>query len=134
MEGPAACDGRKARVPSCDGKFGLSAPPLVIDGAVVAGGLDGRVYVFEAATGKLLATHDTAVAYQGVNKLAGRWRLDRRGWPVRRRRPAVRELGLRLSFGQQAGNALVAYRPTSKKPSSSGRDCADRGTRAGPDY
>jgi len=107
----ADCEGaRKARVPSCDGKFGLSAPPLVVDGAVIAGGLDGRLYVFEATTGKLLATHDTAVPFQGVNKLSGA------GGSIDAAGPFAGD-GLLFvgsgygSFGQQAGNVLVAYRP-----------------------
>lgn len=107
----ADCEGgRKARVATCDGKFGLSAPPLVIDGAVVAGGLDGRLYVFEAATGRLLATHDTAVPFQGVNKLAGA------GGSIDAAGPFAGAGMLFIgsgygSFGQQAGNVLVAYRP-----------------------
>lgn len=108
----ADCEGdnRKTRVPSCAGKFGLSAPPLVIDGAVIVGGLDGRVYVFEAATGKLLATHDTAVPFQGVNKLAGA------GGSIDAAGPFAGDGHLFVSsgygsFGQQAGNVLVAYRP-----------------------
>ena len=106
-------DDRKARVPSCAGKFGLSAPPLVIDGAVIAGGLDGRLYVFEAATGKLLATHDTAVPFQGVNK------LDGKGGTIDAAGPFAGD-GLLFvssgsaSIGQQAGNVLVAYRPKTK--------------------
>jgi len=102
-------DNRKARVPSCAGKFGLSAPPLVVDGAVIAGGLDGRLYVFEAATGKLLATHDTAVPFKGVNK------LDGKGGSIDAAGPFAGD-GLLFvssgyaSFGQQAGNVLVAYR------------------------
>jgi len=104
-----ATDGRKTRVPSCDGKFGLSAPPLVVDGAVVAGGLDGRLYVFEATSGKLLAGYDTAVAYQGVNKVAGA------GGSIDAAGPFAGDGMLFVgsgygSFGQQPGNVLVAYR------------------------
>lgn len=103
-------DGRKARVPSCDAKFGISAPPLVIDGAVVAGGLDGRVYVFEATSGKLLSSFDTAVPFTGVNKVAGA------GGSIDAAGPFAGDGMLFISsgyasFGQQAGNALVAYRP-----------------------
>jgi polyvinyl alcohol dehydrogenase (cytochrome) len=112
----ADCGGeRKARVPSCEGKFGLSAPPLVIDGAVVAGGLDGRLYVFEAATGKLLATHDTAIPFQGVNRLAGA------GGSIDAAGPFAGDGMLFVgsgygSFGQQAGNVLVAYRVKASLP------------------
>ena len=108
----ADCEnGRKARVASCDVRFGISAPPLVVDGTVIAGGLDGRLYVFDAATGKLLATHDTAVAYpQTVTKLAGS------GGSIDAAGPFAGDGMLFVgsgygSFGQQAGNVLVAFRP-----------------------
>ncbi|WP_068876048.1 MULTISPECIES: PQQ-binding-like beta-propeller repeat protein [unclassified Phenylobacterium] len=107
---PDCGNGRQARVPSCAGKFGISAPPLVIDGAVVVGGLDGRVYVFEAASGKLLATHDTAVPFQGVNKLAGAGGSIDAAGPFAGGGLLFVGSGY-ASFGQQAGNALVAYRP-----------------------
>jgi polyvinyl alcohol dehydrogenase (cytochrome) len=108
----ADCEnGRKARVGSCDARFGISAPPLVVDGTVIAGGLDGRLYVFDAATGKLLATHDTAVAYpQTVTKIAGS------GGSIDAAGPFAGDGMLFVgsgygSFGQQAGNVLVAFRP-----------------------
>ncbi|MBW8816074.1 MAG: PQQ-binding-like beta-propeller repeat protein [Caulobacterales bacterium] len=102
--------GRKARVPSCDVRFGLSAPPLVVDGTVIAGGLDGRLYVFEAATGKLLATHDTAVPFQAVNKLAGAGGSIDAAGPFAGDGMVFVSSGY-ATFGQQAGNVLVAFRP-----------------------
>jgi polyvinyl alcohol dehydrogenase (cytochrome) len=108
----ADCEnGRRARVGSCDMRFGISAPPLVVDGTVIAGGLDGRLYVFDAATGKLLATHDTAVAYpRTVTKIAGA------GGSIDAAGPFAGDGMLFVgsgygSFGQQAGNVLVAFRP-----------------------
>ena len=107
----ADCDnGRKARVGACDTRFGISAPPLVVDGAVIAGGLDGRLYVFDAVTGKLLATHDTAVAYQGVNKLAGHGGSIDAAGPFAGAGMVFVGSGYG-SFGQMAGNVLVALRP-----------------------
>lgn len=105
------CDGgRQARVPSCAGKFGISAPPLVVDGGVVVGGLDGRVYVFDSRSGKLLATHDTAVPFETVNGVKGA------GGTIDAAGPFAGDGHLFISsgyasFGQQAGNVLVAYRP-----------------------
>jgi polyvinyl alcohol dehydrogenase (cytochrome) len=108
----ADCEnGRKARVGSCDVRFGISAPPLVVDGTVIAGGLDGRLYVFDAVTGKLLASRDTAVVYpQTVTKLAGS------GGSIDAAGPFAGDGMLFVgsgygSFGQQAGNVLVAFRP-----------------------
>jgi len=103
-------NGRKARVPTCDSKFGISAPPLVVDGTVVAGGLDGRVYVFEAASGKLLSSFDTAVPFTGVNKVTGAGGSIDAAGPFAGAGMLFISSGY-ASFGQQAGNALVAYRP-----------------------
>lgn len=105
------CDhDRKTKVPTCDVRFGISAPPLVIDGTVIAGGLDGRLYAFDAKTGALLATHDTAVAYQTVNKLAGAGGSIDAGGPFAGDGMVFVGSGYG-SFGQQAGNVLVAFRP-----------------------
>lgn len=105
------CTGeRRTRVSGCNIRFGLSAPPIVVDGAVIAGSLDGRLHVFEAATGKLLATHDTAVPFETVNKLPGK------GGSIDAAGPFAGDGMLFVSsgyvqFGQTAGNVLVAYRP-----------------------
>ncbi len=105
------CEGeRKARVGICGTKYGLSAAPLVVDGAVLAGGLDGRLYVWEAASGKLLATYDTAVPYQPVNGIKGAGgSIDAAGLFAGDGMVFVNS-GY-ASFGQMAGNVLVAYRP-----------------------
>ncbi|WP_334160775.1 outer membrane protein assembly factor BamB family protein [Phenylobacterium sp.] len=109
------CEGPRAKVTICANRYGLSAAPLVVDGAVVAGSLDGRLWVFDAATGKVLAMHDTATtAYQPVNKIPGAGgSIDAAG---------VFAGGGMLfvnsgyaSFGQAAGNVLVAYRPKGAK-------------------
>jgi len=103
-------NGRQARVPICAGKFGLSAPPLVVDGAVIAGSLDGRLHVFDGKTGKLLSTHDTAVPFQTVNGFKGA------GGSIDAAGPFAGDgmvfVGSSYSsFGQAGGNVLVAYRP-----------------------
>lgn len=107
----ADCEnGRKARVSSCAERFGISAPPLVVDGTVIAGGLDGRVYVFDAVSGKLLSTHDTAVAYSGVNKIAGHGGSIDAAGPFAGDGMVFVGSGYG-SFGQMGGNVLVALRP-----------------------
>lgn len=105
------CDGARAKLSACKTRFGLSAAPLVIDGTVVAGSLDGRVWVFDAKTGKVLAMHDTATtAYQPVNKIAGSGgSIDAAGLFAGDGHLFVNSgYG---SFGQMPGNVLVAYRP-----------------------
>ena len=107
---PDCAGEREKRLMGCSVRFGISAPPLVVDGAVIAGSLDGRVYVFDAASGKLLATHDTAVPFETVNKLPGK------GGSIDAAGPFAGDGMLFVpsgyaSFGQTAGNVLVAYRP-----------------------
>jgi polyvinyl alcohol dehydrogenase (cytochrome) len=50
---------RLARAPLCATNYGLSPAPLVIDGAVVTGATDGRLRIFDAASGELLFAFDT---------------------------------------------------------------------------
>ena len=105
------CKGdRKAKIAGCEGHYGLSAAPLVIDGAVLAGALDGRLWVFNAATGKVLAVHDTALSFQsatGVTGVGGS--IDATGVFAGDGLVFVNS-GYGM-FGQQPGNVLVAYRP-----------------------
>ncbi len=110
---PDCGGGRQAKVAICAGKFGLSAPPLVVDGTVIAGGLDGRLYVFDAATGKLLATYDTAISYTTVNKIKGAGGSIDAAGPFAGDGMVFVSSGYG-SFGQMAGNVLVAFRPKAK--------------------
>jgi len=105
------CTGPRAKIAICGGKYGLSAAPLVIDGALLAGSLDGRLWVFEAATGKVIGMVDTAAAaYQPVNKIPGAGgSIDAAGLFAGDGMVFVNSgYG---SFGQAAGNVLVALKP-----------------------
>ncbi len=69
----ADCDGDPpAASASCGRMFGISSAPAVIDGAVIAGGLDGYLYVLDAKDGKQLWKFDTAISVQGINGVAGK--------------------------------------------------------------
>ena len=107
---PDCGNGRQARVPICAVRYGLSAPPLVVDGAVIAGGLDGRLYVFDGVTGKLLSTLDTAVAFEAVNKVPGKGGTIDAAGPFAGDGMVFVGSGY-ASFGQQAGNVLIALKP-----------------------
>ncbi len=102
-------NGRQARVPICAGKFGLSAPPLVVDGAVIAGSLDGRLHVFDGKTGRLLSTHDTAGPFETVNGFKGAGGSIDAAGPFAGDGMVFVGSGY-ASFGQAGGNVLVAYR------------------------
>ncbi len=105
-----ACDPpRGAKVAGCLAHAGISAAPIVLDKSLVAAGLDGRVWILDAATGKVIATHDTIASFTGINGAMGvGGAIDAAG---------VFAGGGSLfinsgygQFGQQPGNVLIAYR------------------------
>lgn len=51
---------------------GLSAAVTVIDGAVIAPGLDGVIHAYDTITGQEIWSYDTRRDYQGANGLSGR--------------------------------------------------------------
>ena len=106
---PDCSDARKARSPGCE-RPGISAPPLVVDGAVLAAGLDGRLWVLEAATGKVLASLDTAGPRDSLNGLPARGGSIDSGGLYAGGGMVFVGSGY-AAFGQPAGNALIAYRP-----------------------
>lgn len=105
------CSGeRQKKLPTCSRHAGFSTAPSIIDGAVIAAGLDGRLYVFDKDTGKLLWTYDTLRSYQGINGVAGE------GGAIDAASISAAN-GLLLvnsgygMFGQKAGNVLLAFKP-----------------------
>ena len=107
---PDCAGDRAKKVAGCDGHAGISAPPLAIDGAVLAGGLDGRLWVLDAATGQVLAKHDTIGSYQTISGIAGSGgAIDATGLFAGDGMVFVNSgYG---QFGEQPGNVLIAYRP-----------------------
>ena len=105
------CSGdRLRRMPTCARLYGFSAAPAVIDGAVVAGSLDGYLYVFDGSNGKLLGKFDTAIAYQGINGVSGR------GGAIDSASISAGDGLLFVNsgyamFGQAPGNVFLAFRP-----------------------
>lgn len=68
---PDCAEGRDIRVPSCQVRYGFSAKPLVVDGALVAGNIDGRLFVFDGEDGSVLFEFDTAQTFTTVNQVEG---------------------------------------------------------------
>lgn len=110
----ADCTGdRVTRVPACARAIGLSAAPSVIDGAVVQGGLDGRLYILDGADGRLLWSFDTAIAYQGINGVAGKGgAID--GPSIAAANGLLFVNSGYAMFGQVPGNVFLAFRPKTK--------------------
>lgn len=68
----ADCSGiRKNYVSACARNFGLSAATLLVDGAVIQGGNDGYVRIFDSNNGRQLFKFDTAHDYQTINGVPG---------------------------------------------------------------
>ena len=103
-------DGRRERLPTCDARYGLSATPLVVDGAVVTGGLDGRIHIFEARTGDVLFRYDTARPFETINGVEGTGgSIDSHSIGAG---AGMLFIGSGYgSFSQAPGNVLLAFRP-----------------------
>lgn len=67
----ADCDNRSERLRGCETRNGLSATPLLIDGALVSAGVDGRLYIFDKENGDVLFQYDTVKEYDTVNGVPG---------------------------------------------------------------
>ena len=68
---PECNDERSERLRRCESLYGFSATPLSVDGAVIAGGLDGRLFVFNSESGELIYQYDTVRDYETINGVAG---------------------------------------------------------------
>lgn len=88
----------------------FSAAPAIIDGAVVAAGLDGAVHVIDKTNGKLLWSYQTAREFDGVNGVKGKGgSIDSNSFTAMNGLLLVNS-GYGM-FGQAGGNMLLAFRP-----------------------
>lgn len=67
----ADCENRSQRLRNCQNRNGFSATPLLIDGALVSAGVDGRLYIFDKENGDILFEYDTVREYDTVNAVPG---------------------------------------------------------------
>lgn len=107
---PDCDDGRQERVGNCDSRFGFSATPLVVDGVLIAGAVDGRLYLFDTDSGDVMGVYDTAVPFTGSNGISGHGgSLDSQTISAGNGMIFVGSGYNR--FSQREGNVLIAYRP-----------------------
>jgi polyvinyl alcohol dehydrogenase (cytochrome) len=107
----ADCEGdRRARIPQCARLFGLSGAPTVIGDYVVAGGLDGWLYVLDKKTGALKWKHDTAQKYQGINGVEGIGGSIDNASIIATHGLMIMNSGYGM-FGQAPGNVMIAFKP-----------------------
>jgi polyvinyl alcohol dehydrogenase (cytochrome) len=107
---PDCAGDRQERVPSCARMYGLSTAPTVIDGAVIAGALDGYVYALDTKDGKQLWKFDTATTFQGINGVSGKGgSIDAASITAGSGLLFVNS-GYGM-FGETPGNVILAFRP-----------------------
>lgn len=105
------CTAEQAKfVTRCKSLYGLSGAPTVIGDYVITGGLDGRVYVLERKTGKLVWEYSTARAYQTINGVPGNGAAVDNASIVAANGLIILNSGYGL-FGQGAGNVMIALKP-----------------------
>ncbi len=107
---PDCENGRGERLTRCEGLFGFSATPLIVGETVIAGTLDGKLFVFDIDTGEVLNEIDTTVPLTSIN-----------GLPVQGGSIDSHALALAKGmivtgsgyarFGQNTGNAIIALKP-----------------------
>ncbi len=107
---PDCAPPRGPKVVRCATKFGYSAAPLVIDGALVAATLDGKLTVFDAKTGKVLKTIDTIGDIATVNGVPGKGgSIDAHA--ISAGNGMIFFTSGYGSFTQTPGNVLIALKP-----------------------
>jgi polyvinyl alcohol dehydrogenase (cytochrome) len=107
----ADCAGERGKkAPRCERVYGFSGAPTVIDGVVMQGSLDGRLFALDGKTGAELWRYDTLRPFETLNGVPGKGgAFDSVG--------IVGVNGLLLTgsgygmFGQAEGNVLLAFRP-----------------------
>ncbi|HEY8540293.1 MAG TPA: PQQ-binding-like beta-propeller repeat protein [Steroidobacteraceae bacterium] len=108
------CAGERGKlIANCETKYGFSAAPLTVDGAVIAATLGGDVYIFDGKTGEVLNKLETIGPKQTINGIAAKGgSIDSHSLSAGAGMIFVNSgYG---AFNQTAGNALIAYRPKRK--------------------
>jgi len=108
---PECGDERSDRLRRCESLYGFSATPLSVDGVVITGGLDGRLFVFNSDTGEQLFQFDTVKDFETVNGVEGY------GGSIDSHSIAAGSGMVFVgsgygSFSQVAGNVLLAFKPS----------------------
>jgi polyvinyl alcohol dehydrogenase (cytochrome) len=110
-KGEGDCSGdRKARYAACQTRYGFSPAPLVVDGAVLQGSVDGILRVYDGANGAELWRYDTMRPFDTVNGVAAH------GGAIDSS-PYIAANGMLFvvsgygRFGEAPGNVLLAFKP-----------------------
>jgi len=107
---PDCAGDRGKKAPRCERLYGFSGAPTVIDGAVVQGSLDGRLFVLDAATGQELWRYDTLREFETLNGVKARGGSIDAASIVAAKGLLFVNSGYGM-FGQAPGNSFLAFRP-----------------------
>lgn len=106
----ADCQSRADWLRGCESRFGHSVTPLLVDGALITGTIDGRLMILDSATGDLLFDYDTVREYETANGVPGRGgAIDAHGIAA-----GAGMLLINSGYGRvggTSGNVLLAFRP-----------------------
>jgi polyvinyl alcohol dehydrogenase (cytochrome) len=106
-----SCEGERGKkAPRCERIFGFSGAPTVIDGAVIQGSLDGRLFVLDAKTGERLWSYDALRDFQSINGVPGKGGSFDSASIVGVNGLVLVGSGYGM-FGQAPGNMLLAFKP-----------------------
>jgi hypothetical protein len=109
---PAAGEAPRPAATRC--RIGMSAAPLLVDGALVTGNIQGMLRIFDAATGDILFEYMTNRPYDTVNHVDGHGGgLDSAPYIAGNGTLFVQSGYAR--FGEPPGNVLLAFRPKKGK-------------------
>lgn len=106
-------NGRDKRYALCATRYGLSAAPLVVDQSVIAGSIDGRIYIYDAKTGDVVWQYDTLRDFETLNGIAAK------GGAIDSHSIFAGDGMIFIGsgyggFSQPPGNVLLAFRPKKK--------------------
>jgi polyvinyl alcohol dehydrogenase (cytochrome) len=106
-------NGRDKRYALCGEKYGLSAAPLVVDKSIIAGALDGRIYIYDATSGDVVWQYDALRDFDTVNGIPGK------GGGIDSHSVAAGAGMIFVGAGyggfrQPPGNVLLAFKPKAK--------------------
>lgn len=105
------CAGERGKTaPRCERLYGFSGAPTVIDGTVIQGSLDGRLFVLDATSGQELWRYDTLREFETLNGVKARGGSIDAASIVAANGLLFVNSGYGM-FGQAPGNSFLAFRP-----------------------
>jgi polyvinyl alcohol dehydrogenase (cytochrome) len=110
-KGEGDCSGdRRTRYAACQTRIGFSPAPLVVDGAVIQGSVDGILRVYDSQSGAELWRYDTMRKFETVNGVAANGgAIDSSPYIAADGKLFV--VSGYGRFGEVPGNVLLAFRP-----------------------